>query len=253
MIKNVFLVLFFFMTQQIVAQRNNHIQKEQVKYTDKPSTHGMMLMGNEKVYASHLPMFHSPHDYQIILLLEFSQESQAKYMADKKENPNETVYTLEPETFVLPEMVNITKKFKANIYRGHFERGGKKIMENIAVSIQQIIYFKKFDTKDTKPKKLQYILFGNSQEQFLAHVISAKPDFDENLSVSFAVNGVTNSVNQEVLQKLQRTPFLLVEFDEAENRKAFSWKNSQGLLKDTNTSIDFQNHKTLYIEFGDLE
>ena len=37
---------------------------------DVPTTHGMLLFGNETVYASHLPMFHSPHDYQLILELD---------------------------------------------------------------------------------------------------------------------------------------------------------------------------------------
>jgi hypothetical protein len=236
-----YLLFFIFISHQIVAQHN--------KYTDKPSTHGMMLMGSETIYASHLPMFHSPHDYQIILLLSFSKEEKAKYIADKKENPNETVYTLEPETFVLPEMVNVTKKFKANIYRGHFERGGKKFLENITVTIQEIVYFKKFDTKNTKPAKLQYILFGNSEEQFLAHLISVKPDFDENIAVKIT--------DKKILEKLQKKPFLLFEFDEVENRKPFSWQKTQGLLKEllkgTSKTVDFQYHKTLYIEFGDLE
>lgn len=233
-----FLLMLHFVSQQLVAQHHSN-------NTDKPSVHGMMLMGTEKIYASHLPMFHSPHDYQIILLLEISKENQAQYAADKNANPTETVYTLEPESFVLPEMVNNPTKFRANVYRGHFERGGKKILENISVVIQKVVYFKKFDAKETKPAKLQYILFGNGNEQFLAHLISAKPDFDENIAVKIA--------DKKVLQELEKTPFLLVEFGEIENRKAFSWKKTQGLLKETKKSIVFQTHQTLYIEFGDLE
>src|SRR4051812_9463415 len=37
-------------------------------YADTPSIHGMVVFGGEKdTYASHLPMFHSPHDRQVIL------------------------------------------------------------------------------------------------------------------------------------------------------------------------------------------
>jgi hypothetical protein len=232
-----FLCFLYLCSPQLVAQQHGN--------ADKPSIHGMMLMGTEKIYASHLPMFHSPHDYQVILLLEFSKTEQEQYIADKIANPTETVYTLEPESFVLPDMINNPTKFRANIYRGHFERGGKKIVENVSVVIQKVVYSKKFDPKETKPTKLQYILFGNSNEQFLAHLISAKPDFDENIAVKIT--------DKKVLQQLENTPFLLVEFGEIENRKAFSWKKTQGLLKETKQSISFQAHQTLYIEFGDLE
>lgn len=77
----------------------------------------MLLMGSEIIYASHLPMFHSPHDYQIILILKFNIEGNRKYLEDREKHPDELVYTIEPEVFVLPEMVNHTKKFKASIYR----------------------------------------------------------------------------------------------------------------------------------------
>ena len=93
------------------------------------SVHGMLLFGANKIYASHLPMFRSPNDYQVILELELDEKMKALYLEDKKQNPQETVYTLEPEQFVLPDLVKNPAPFTANVYRGHFERGGKKIIE----------------------------------------------------------------------------------------------------------------------------
>lgn len=63
--KNIYLLLLLFVFKTTSAQH--------VHYPDKPNTHGMLLMGMEIVYAEHLPMFHQPHDYQIILELEFSK------------------------------------------------------------------------------------------------------------------------------------------------------------------------------------
>src|SRR5882672_7990101 len=108
-------------------------------YHDKPDTHGMLLMGSETIYASHLPMFHSPHDYQIILKLKLDAEGNQKYLEDRKAHPDELVYSIEPEVFVLPEMVKYTKKFKAKVYRGHFERMGVMIVEDVMVTIEQVI------------------------------------------------------------------------------------------------------------------
>lgn len=234
--KLIFTTLFLYLSTLAVAQT--------VHYPDKPSTHGMMLMGTETIYASHLPMFHSPHDYQIISVLELSKEDQAKYILDKKNHPDELIYTIEPETFVLPEMINHTKTFKANIYRGHFERGGKKFLENITVKISQLIYYKQFDKKCKKPKNLGYLLFGNAQEQFLVHRISARPDFDENIAVQIH--------DKKNLKALADNLYITIEFPEKDLRKPFSWTTHTGTRKQTHEAFRFSNPKILYLEYGDL-
>ncbi|MCU0438106.1 MAG: hypothetical protein MUC49_09315 [Raineya sp.] len=235
------LFLCFFMLFGFFLKAQNHHS------TDKPSVHGMTLMGTETIYASHLPMFHSPHDYQIILELQFSKETQAKYLTEKKNNPQEVLYTLEPEVFVLPTMVHKTKKFKANLYRGHFERGGVKFLENVEVMISKVIYFQKFNINAPKPNILMYILFGNEKEQFMAHQIVSKPDFDENLVVQIK--------DEQWIKQLKKEKFLLVRFVEKNERKPFSWASAEGKIAVQNylKTIQFLSHQTLYLEFGDLE
>jgi hypothetical protein len=237
-------VMFFFCfvsLQSLVAQKYIHTQP----LTEVASTHGMMLMGTDKIYASHLPMFHSPHDYQIILVLEFAEQDKQRYLNNKISNPQENIYTLEPELFVLPEMVNETKIFKGNLFRGHFERGGTKILENIVVKIKKVIYFNKFQKDINKPLQMQYILFGNLKEQFLAHQIFKKPDFDENIAVSINDN--------KTLELLNKNSYCLISFEEKENRQPFLWKTEMGTVKGTHQKINFLNHKTLYLEFKDLD
>lgn len=234
--KPILTALFLYLSTVATAQS--------VHYPDRPSTHGMMLMGSKVIYASHLPMFHSPHDYQIISILELSKDDQAKYMLDKENHPNELIYTIEPETFVLPEMINHTKTFKANIYRGHFERGGEKFLENITVKIGQVIYYKQFDKKCIKPENLQYLLFGNAQEQFLVHRISASPDFDENIAVQLH--------DRKSLKALADNLYITIEFPEKDLRKPFSWTQHTGNRKQTHEPFKFSTPQVLYLEYGDL-
>jgi len=151
---------------------------------DHPSVHGMLMVGKSKIYLSHLPMFHSPHDYQVIIEAELSSQGKEAYLASQATS-NETVYTLVPEVFVLPEMIQNPKPFSAQVFKGHFERGGTLIADNVTVSIKKVLYFKKFSPSEVKPSFGTYILFGNKSEQFLAHSITAKPDFDQILKVSF--------------------------------------------------------------------
>ncbi|MEO5592410.1 MAG: hypothetical protein ABIR15_02620 [Chitinophagaceae bacterium] len=52
--------------------------------------------------------------------------------------------TIEPEKFILCDMIARPRTLKASLYRVHFERGGVKIAENIEVQIKQVILYKHF-------------------------------------------------------------------------------------------------------------
>lgn len=57
-----------------------------------------------------------------------------------------------------------------------------------------MIYFKKFEANARKPEELDYILFGSRREQFVAHLITAKPDFDQVLGVDVADDQLRSAV-----------------------------------------------------------
>ena len=40
---------------------------------DRPATHGMLMVGSQQIYLSHLPMFHGPHDYRVIVEADLGQ------------------------------------------------------------------------------------------------------------------------------------------------------------------------------------
>jgi hypothetical protein len=153
---------------------------------DKPSVHGMLIFGTEKIYASHLPLFHAPHNYQIILELELDKAAKKQFITDQQQHPEFTTYTIEPEPFILPDMIAAKGSFKATLYRGHFERGGTKIAEKISIRIATVVYFKKFDAATVKESKAVFLLFGNSKEQFAVHHISSNPDFEQLIQVKAA-------------------------------------------------------------------
>src|SRR5687768_7078544 len=106
-----------------------------ISNADMPSTHGVLLFGDKVSYASHLPMFHEPHDYQVILKLALedlprSVTVRVHYEESKKNKKN--LFTLVPETMDLTEIINGTKtSFMASIYEGHFERGGRDLGQAI--------------------------------------------------------------------------------------------------------------------------
>jgi hypothetical protein len=150
--------------------------------TDRPAVHGMLLFGQERIYLSHLPMFHSPHDYQVILEIAFDENVKAAYLSDKASS-GERVYTFVPEPFVLPEILSGRNQLSGDVVRGHFERGGKTLLESISARIVRIVHFRRFHPAEPKPSAFQALLFGTQSELFLAHWIAAAPDFDQVISV----------------------------------------------------------------------
>lgn len=151
---------------------------------DGPATHVMLVLGQEDVYLSHLPMFdHSQHAYQALLKVTLTQpgsDAQAIYVNDRRAHPEVTIYTLVPDLFVLTDLVAAEplRSFRAKgIFRGHFERpGSTAILRDVQVNVEQVIHFRRFEP-------LSYLLFGDEGELFAAHYIAKPPDFDQLLSV----------------------------------------------------------------------
>jgi hypothetical protein len=154
----------------------------------------MLIVGEQTVFLSHLPLFGAPHDYQVILEATFAKsgaDPQADYFDDRRCTGTK-IYTLDREPFVLTKLVAPMPlpSFKATVYRDHFERfktlrakEGARIARQVDVNVMWVIHFRKFDPTATKPAQLEYLLFGKGDELFLAHLITTPPDFDHILSV----------------------------------------------------------------------
>src|SRR4051812_43145450 len=80
---------------------------------DRPATHGMLVVGKDRIFLSHLPMFHRPHDYQVIWEAIIPAGAKAAYLKSLAAHPEERIYTLVPEPFVLPDMITNPKPFRA--------------------------------------------------------------------------------------------------------------------------------------------
>ncbi|HEY2972919.1 MAG TPA: twin-arginine translocation signal domain-containing protein [Pyrinomonadaceae bacterium] len=180
---------------------------------DSAGTHNMLVVGEQTVFLSHLPMFDgfnvrktdfiSPHRYQVILEATFTDGNNnltEVYTADRKSHPTEKMYTINPALFVLPDLDpkgKALRSFRGNtVFRGHLERANTPIFgfnepepneppaEGVFdVNVRKVVHFHKFVPGAAKPKQLQYILFGKGQETFLAHFIAQPPDFDQIISV----------------------------------------------------------------------
>lgn len=154
--------------------------------TDVPASHGMQILGTDRIYAYHIAD-HAPHDYQLILELQLDEKGKAVFLGDQKAHPEYATYSIEPEFFVLPEMLSHPKEFNARLYRGNYTngKGGVLIDERIGIRIKKIVYLKKFDPAEPRPDTARFILWGDGREQFAAHYLTAQPDFDQVVQTRF--------------------------------------------------------------------
>ncbi|MDB9786669.1 hypothetical protein OAB57_01065 [Bacteriovoracaceae bacterium] len=213
--------------------------------TDAPSVHGMLLFGQDKIYLSHLPMFHNPHDYQVLFEVEISEFAKSKYLQSIENDPSESVYTIVPESFVLPDIAKNPKSFKAQLFKGHFERGGSPITNVIEFKINKVLYFKKFVPNTIKPQMSSYILIGNEKEQFLIHTVVAKPDFDYVTKVK-----IENNIVKKDISKINH---LMITIDSSNEQPLKVGQNYTGVTINNLTSeVELHISKSLYLEFGDL-
>jgi hypothetical protein len=129
-----------------------------------------------------LPMFTDPdHAIQAILEATFTDDGgnpQAAYVEDRRRTGTR-MYTLEPKRFVLSDLVSADpgdhpprRTLNGAIVRGHFERGGTPILEDVVVEVTNIVHFRELDPDTQELPQLRYLLFGKGSELFLAHLIT---------------------------------------------------------------------------------
>lgn len=136
---------------------------------DPAAVHGMALFGESEAFLSHLPMFHRPHDYQVVLRAELATD----FRVDRS-----ALHTIAPRAFELALAKQPGFVMTVDVYRGHFERGGVKLGRTTA-RITEVIHFEKLVPTTPRPAEPSYLAFGNADEAYLVHVITSRPDFDQ--------------------------------------------------------------------------
>jgi hypothetical protein len=145
--------------------------------------HGMLLFGDNVLYLSHLAMFQHPHNFQVILQVEFDEMASDALRVDR--NGKNSLYTFEPVEFHITELDPsgdgpARTSVEGVIYRGHFERDGQPIISGAVAKVRHVVYFKELDVQagHADNQDLVYLCFGSVEQLHLAHLITARPDFD---------------------------------------------------------------------------
>jgi hypothetical protein len=150
--------------------------------------HGMILFGEPgRVFASHLPLYRHPHDWQVVLELQ-PVGTDAQRLADQLLAEG-GLLTIEPERFDLwrlkPGASEPLRQFKAVLYRDHFERGGDKLRE-LAWQVKRVWQFAPVGVSAAAQGHHYYVIGLDDCRQtgWLLHQVERRPDTDQVLRIS---------------------------------------------------------------------
>ena len=172
---------------------------------DTMGTHGMLLFGEGALYLSHLPMFENPHNFQVILEVAFDDAAAAAFLADRAADGAD-LYTFVPVDFPITDLDPegdgpVRTSIDGTIFRGHFERGGQELTPATA-GISRVVRFAELDVQaaHATDRELTYLCFGQAGQLHLAHQITARPDFDQILTVDVVPGTVRDPAGRPVGQ-----------------------------------------------------
>jgi hypothetical protein len=227
--------------------------------------HGMLVLGGQRtdtamrspVYVSHLPMFSSPHDFQVILRV--GGEAARVYGDFVAHFGFDPIFTFMPEPFSIDELDPSSAggpartSFGGTLFRGHFERGGSEIASDVPFEVEQAIHYRRFRSEESPDEgPLRYLCFGQRDAAFLAHLVEAPPpDFDQILQVELGgADGASDEQLRDgiVVQVPDRT-------DEIEERlqpgETFS-AEPESESGDGSAPVEVTVSEEYYFETGDL-
>jgi hypothetical protein len=153
--------------------------------TEEPSRmglHGMVLFGGaEGLYASHLPMFHAPHDVQLLLRIRL-QHGLLEQRMRRALAQHPQLWTIEPERFDLTRLHAGSSAplggFNARLVQGHFERGGQERHAGVQIEVEQVLLFNRLVPLMRQAAQQRFFWFGKGREQFLVKWLDQRPDID---------------------------------------------------------------------------
>ncbi len=164
----------------------------------------VLVTDGKRLFASHLPLYQAPHDYQLVYEVKSTHQQQ---LVERLTQTNKTTHaryvenmvTLLPATFDLNTLIEGQSfEIETQFYLGHFERGGEKWLKDKNFKFVRQIYKRPLATLRAaeKPNEIKWHVLdiAPDNKQLLIYLIQAAPSFD---AIVFGYQcHATNFVNQ---------------------------------------------------------
>lgn len=162
----------------VAAESTAYQHKHSKQNHSRVGSHGMVLITDgTNLYASHLPLYHPPHDLQLIYEVHTSNKPQ---IIDQLKQ-HKTI-TILPSIFDLNILADGQPlSISTQIFNGHFERGGKLWITDTEFKFLKPIYKRaltNLPSKNQKEMAFDTIQVANTKASIFVHKIQKRPSFD---------------------------------------------------------------------------
>ena len=151
--------------------------------------HGMKLFNKgPSIYASYMLDLKPPKNVQILYKLNNDHLSLLQLVKDAD------FVTIKPEAFNLQRLMRGESfEVKANIYMGHYKKGGLLTFSNMTISFDEQLYVKVLDDLEESNNKQKYdIVQLKNNQRILIHQIQKPPSYEHLIYLADNVNCMTN-------------------------------------------------------------
>lgn len=176
--------LCLFVSTNVFAENSHH---DKHKAHSRIGMHGMvMFTDGVDLYASHLPLYRAPHDYQLVYIIETKYKTalvQRLTQAKQQDAPlfMQNMVTLLPAKFDLNKLIEGQSfTIETQMFSGHFERGGKLWLKDENFKFVRQIYKRPLANLSSNPSAENWQLFNTAakQEKLFIYNIQTSPSFD---------------------------------------------------------------------------
>ncbi len=182
------LVVFSFSLIVTGCISNQSTSSEHANHS-RMGSHGMAVIGTTNLLFHHMPLYRPPHDRQILIPAKFVDDK-TKIAFEKWRQSYSGLVSIVPENFDLnrlePGSTNAITSFVADIYQGHFERGGQVVFESIEFKLYKPIFHRPVTGDPTSEQVYTYLEHGS--EAYLIRDIGPRPGVDQILGVDLDTN-----------------------------------------------------------------
>jgi hypothetical protein len=149
------------------------------------SIHGMVIFGKERLYASHMPMFHNIHNKQVVITFEVPEAIKNQIVKLQEDQ----YLSFVPEKFDLEKFIAEPFDLKGDLYVGHFEKDGVIALKGITLSKPKILLMNKLNETDIVSNSESYKFIGTKNDIYALHIIKKTTPVDQIFKLK-AIEGV---------------------------------------------------------------
>lgn len=163
------------------------------------SQHACFLVGTQALFLVHMGnAWMDCHRYQMILRITIPEDVKQKFLEDRIRHPGEWYITgnLEQNLLSLPDIKRgVVKSFRASLFRGWPDpmvegpwpwAKTKPVISSFEVTIDRVVWFRRYDFNEDWPRTSGYVLFGEGDEAHITHSPIKQPDFDHVANLAIA-------------------------------------------------------------------